>query len=348
MRLIGLWAAEFPRIDAAPHACPTPWSIRVAVNASPASWLFDVITAPVEVPVRSGGEVKHVRVPSKKALVAADTGQVVGIVGKDYRIVTNLEALELCRKLCTQVFPDSTPAEWELSDASGTKNRSRVALDLKHKTHVMNLWDNPGGISEVHTPFLRVTNSYNGRRALRFDLGFMRKHCSNGVIFEEKVATVTAAHTKDAIEKLYLAAAGRNFGDLKQRFIACLGTLRGIALTDAESLEIVRAVLALPVAREELSERTKVDIEQLDADLAALDARHRAEIGANAYAAFNTMTDFATRPPVSFLVRRDRSTLQGRAGAWLKSLHEAAGRPGFSIEDHLKTLRLRPTAAFTR
>ena len=220
-----------------------------------------------------------------------------------------------------------------------TLRAPRTGAGSRHRTHVINLWDNPGGISEVHTPFFRVTNSYNGRRALRFDLGFMRKHCSTGVIFEEKVATVTAARTKDAIEKLYLAAAGRNFGDLKQRFIACLGTLRGIALTDAESLEIVRAVLALPVAREELSERTKVDIEQLDADLAALDARHRAEIGANAYAAFNTMTDFATRPPVSFLVRRDRAALQGRAGSWLKSFHEAAGRPGFTVAGHLDSLR---------
>ncbi len=203
----------------------------------------------------------------------------------------------------------------------------------------MNLLGNPGGISDVHTPFLRVTNSYNGRRALRFDLGFMRKHCSNGVIFEEKVATVTAAHTKDAIEKLDLAGAVRNFGDLKQRFTACLGTLRGIALTDAESLEIVRAVLALPVAREELSKRTNEAIEQLDADVAALDAHHRQEIGRNAYAAFNTMTDFATRPPVSFLVRRDRATLQGRAGSWLKTFHEAARRPGFSVEGYLRTLR---------
>ncbi len=309
------------------------------MNASPASWLFDVITAPVEVPVRSGGEVKHVRVPSKKALVAADTGEVVGIVGKDYRIVTNHEALELCRKLCTQVFPGSTPGEWELSDASGTKNRGRVSLDLKHRTHVMNLWDNPDGTSEVHTPFLRVTNSYNGRRALRFDFGFMRRHCSNGLIFEEKVATVTAAHTKDAIANLDLTRAVRDFEDLAADFTACLGTLRGIALTDAESLEIVRAVLALPVAREELSRRTKEAIERIDSDLATRDARHRQEIGGNAYAAFNTMTDFATRPPVSFLIRRDRAALQGRAGSWLKSFYEAAGRPGFTVPGHLESLR---------
>src|SRR5690606_8204993 len=130
-------------------------------------------------------------------------------------IVTNRDALDLCRRLCEQVFPDSNPGEWELADASGTKSRSRVALDIKHRTHVMNLWDNVGGTSDIHTPFMRVTNSYNGRRALRFDLGFMRKHCSNGVIFEEKVATVTAAHTKDALAKLDLSKMAADFEGLK-------------------------------------------------------------------------------------------------------------------------------------
>jgi hypothetical protein len=30
----------------------------------------------------------------------------------------------------------------------------------------------------------------------------MRKHCSNGVIFEEEVATIKASHSKEALAQL--------------------------------------------------------------------------------------------------------------------------------------------------
>ncbi len=302
------------------------------------SWLFDVIEVPVEAAVPSPDGVRRVRILHKKALVAADTGQVVGVVGKDYRIVTNRDALDLCRRLCEQVFPDSTPGEWELAGASGTKSRSRVALDLKHRTHVMNLWDNAGGTSDVHTPFLRVTNSYNGRRALRFDLGFMRKHCSNGVIFEEKVATVTAAHTKDALAKLDLSKMAADFEGLKRSFSNCITTLRNITLTDCESLEIVRIVLGLPDLNDSRPTEVNVAVERVHGYVAGIDARHRTEMGGNAYATFNTLTDFATRPPTSIAVRRDRPTLQGRAGTWLKAIHEQVSRPSFKLNDHIEAL----------
>lgn len=311
------------------------------MNPTPSSWLFSVSEAPVEVPVPTSTGIRRVRIPYKKALIAEDTREVVGIVGKAYRVVTNHEALELCRKLCIQVFPGSSPSEWELSDAAGPKSRSRVALDLKHKTHLMNLWDNEGGVSDVHTPFLRVTNSYNGRRALRFDLGFMRSHCSNGVIFEEKVATVSAAHTKEAIAGLDLAGAVQNFGGIKQRFLDCLKTLRSIALTDRESLELVRLIVALPRATKDMPESKRSEIAILEEGLSNLDARHRTELGANAYATFNTMTDFATRPPASFLIRRDRSSLQSRSGSWLKDIHQQAGQTQFHLPAYLAAMQVR-------
>jgi hypothetical protein len=37
---------------------------------------------------------------------------------------------------------------------------------------------------------VRITNSYNGSRALQLDVGFLREHCGNGVIFEQQAATL--------------------------------------------------------------------------------------------------------------------------------------------------------------
>jgi hypothetical protein len=54
------------------------------------------------------------------------------------------------------------------------------------------------------------------------------------------------------------------------------------------------------------------------------------------------MTDIASHPPQSPRFRRDRPTLERRAGAWLRDFNVAAARPGFSIAAHLEKLANAP------
>ena len=56
----------------------------------------------------------------------------------------------------------------------------------------------------------------------------------------------------------------------------------------------------------------------------------------------DTMTDIASRPPKSPRFRRDRSTLERRAGAWLRDFRSAATQPDFSIASHLDRLSKSP------
>lgn len=57
-------------------------------------------------------------------------------------------------------------------------------------------------------PSLPTTNSYNGTRALRIDVGFMREHCENGVIFEQEAATLTVPHTCQGIHSISSISIG--------------------------------------------------------------------------------------------------------------------------------------------
>ena len=50
----------------------------------------------------------------------------------------------------------------------------------------------------------------------------------------------------------------------------------------------------------------------------------------------NTMADIAARPPQSPRFRRDRPTLELRAGAWLRVFNVSAASPGFSIAGQLR------------
>ncbi len=160
------------------------------LNPPRTDWFFPIEEAPVLVTVTHKGASRDVRVPHKKAIVAADTGHIVGIVGAGYKVFTNQQAVTLCHKFCLEAFPDTAPAEWTLVEGHGPGTRSWAAMDIHHRSHAMNLLGISGGSSEIFTPFVRITNSYNGSRALRIDVGFLREQYSNGVIFEQETTTL--------------------------------------------------------------------------------------------------------------------------------------------------------------
>lgn len=133
------------------------------------------------------------RVPHKKALLEADTGDIVGIVGARYKVFTDQQAVTLCHKFCLETFPDTTPAERTFVEGHGPGTRSWAAMDIHHRSHAMNLMGN-GGPSKTFTPFVRITNSYNGSRALRIDVGSLSPTPLRRTIFwEQRIASGKAS-----------------------------------------------------------------------------------------------------------------------------------------------------------
>ena len=301
-------------------------------------WFFPIEDAPVFATVTRNGTKLNVRVPQKKALVAADTGDIVSIVGAGYKVFTNQQAVRLCEKFCLDAFQDTTESEWKFVEGHGPGTRSWVAMDIHHQAHTMNLWDNSGGVSETFTPFVRITNSYNGSRALRIDVGFLREHCSNGVIFEQEAAALTVPHTRQGIHSLKVARPFAGMSSLCEEFGKALAEVRAVGVTQDEAGQLVRQVTGWPVLPKHPKSWECKEQEKLDADLESRLDGYFNELGENAYAAFNTMTDIASRPPKSPRFRRNRSTLERRAGGWLRDFRAAASQPGFSITAHLDRL----------
>jgi hypothetical protein len=300
-------------------------------------WFFPIEEAPVLVTVTRKGVARDVRVPHKKALIAADTGDIVGIVGAGYQIFTNQQAVSLCHRFCLEAFSDTTASEWTFVEGHGPGTRSWAAMDIHHRAHAMNLMGN-GGPSETFTPFVRITNSYNGTRALRIDVGFLRVHCSNGVIFEQEAATLTVPHTRQGIHSLKVARPFAGMAALSEEFRKTLAAVRSVGVTPEQGRTLVRQVTGWPQLSEKPSPWENDEQAKLDADLETRLSGYFEEIGGNAYAAFNTMTDIASRPPQSPRFRRDRPTLERRAGAWLRDFKIAASQPGFSVDKHLAYL----------
>ena len=68
--------------------------------------LFPVEEHPVYVVVRDESGERRLAAGGKKAIVDIASHRVLGIVSRDYRLVTNEEALEWAYECCRCVFPD--------------------------------------------------------------------------------------------------------------------------------------------------------------------------------------------------------------------------------------------------
>jgi hypothetical protein len=293
--------------------------------------LFDVDQVPIEAVLGPHGSTRRMAIPGKKALINKQTGHVLGVVSRYYKVVTNQEAVNLARDVCSHAFPGLSSVEWEAKRAAAPRTLSYAFIDLMHRTHVLNYMGTEIGKNDPFTPFLRVTNSFNGARALRFDIGFMRKHCSNGVIFEEEVATIKAAHSKEALEQLKIEITSRSLTQMWDEFSKFLTTVRNIGMDNTQSTLALNTVLRLPSAKSEDKLSRKDGLQALSEDFSHRLNAYQKELGSNAYAVFNTLTDIAARPPESAYFQKNRDTIEKRSGRWLKELARQSQTAGFDL-----------------
>lgn len=250
-------------------------------------------------------------IASHRVIVDRESGTPLGVVGAGYRLVTNEEALDYGRDCAAQLF-GATATDMEVFNVLAPRTRSFCHIDLIHRAHEVHLLE-----WEIYLPFVRITNSYNSTRALRFDVGYCRKICLNGVIFGNRSIRFAFPHSREGMPGRPDFEAGAHMLDaLKKSFIGTAERLMELQIVKADALALVfRGLgLSLPEASAEGPVR--------ETFLALRDAarirveRYEKQLGSNAYAAFNAMTDFASHPPDVSRFRRSPHSLQTAAGAW--------------------------------
>jgi hypothetical protein len=79
-------------------------------------------------------------------------------------------------------------SEWTVKAIDAPSTAGHCCIDLVHNSTALDFsLVSPQGRPDVFGPFIRVTNSYNGLRALVFDIGFFRKVCTNGLILRDAI-----------------------------------------------------------------------------------------------------------------------------------------------------------------
>jgi len=260
---------------------------------------------------------RRLAAPDKKAIVNVANQRVLGIVGRDYRLVSNRQALEWAYECCRSVFPDTSHAEWEVSATDAPATCGHCRIDLVHRTAKLDFGNvRPADRPEAFGPFIRVTNSYNGLRALAFDIGFYRKVCRNGLIAPDTIVQFKFAHQQRNLGMgIRFEIARERLENLQAKLSEQFAVLKECRIPRTAFAPMVRAVLLIrPLKSTRAKTREVDDWTTLDAHVHALSNRYAYELGETAYAVLNTITDFATHPPDNRHLHRERHGLQRLAG----------------------------------
>jgi hypothetical protein len=303
--------------------------------------LFPVLEHPVFVSVVGPNGERRLPVPDKKAIVNVTTSRVLGIVSRGYRLVTNREALDMARECCQEAFPQTKPGEWQVSATDAPNTGGHCYMDLVHNSTALDFSLVPAAERpDTFGPFIRVTNSYNALRALAFDIGFYRKVCKNGMILPETVISFKFVHLRRNIgETIRFKIAHERLAKLNADFRGHLTVLRDFGISRGDIDRLVRGVLRLKQPEPlEQGTREAVDWQALLRHVSKLNDRYVGELGENAYAAFNTITEFASQPPSNRCLHRDRHGLQRLAGSWITAFSKECGKSTFSLGEYLDQL----------
>jgi hypothetical protein len=303
--------------------------------------LFTVEERPVYTSVGTASGERWQKIPYKKAIVNRDNGHVLGVVSQSYRLVSNREALDLAGVCCSTVFPNTKPVEWLANAIDAPATGGHCFIDLAHNSAMLDFTFVPAkDRPDTFGPFIRVTNSYNGLRALAFDIGYYRKVCKNGLILPESVIRFRYTHLQREIGRpIQFEIARDKLAKMNASFTEYLGVLKDTAVSREQFEPLMFAVLSLrKPGNATPGSREAADWDALGMHLKAMCDRYAGELGNNAYAAFNAITEFASQPPQNRCLYHERHGFQRRAGVWLSVFSRTRREPGFEIGRHIETI----------
>lgn len=264
------------------------------------------------------------------AVVARDDDHVFSVVAKNYRLITNREAVKLGETCFEQVFNLLKVKDMKVFNIIMPKTRSFCHIDYVHPEAKHDYFDN-----DPWTPYLRVTNSYNRMFALNFDLGFCRGICKNGIIFGKKNIEFKFYHSRssaDPVVKFKLRAG--ELATLEAQFIESLKNLKRFHVPPKVMWPLVCKVFGFNLSDSATKRQEQVFLEKRD-HVKELSDRYFPELGENGYAAMNVLTDYASRPVGMISPEGKIDSLQRKSGSWVADFVEAIEVRDFNFNSYL-------------
>ena len=230
-----------------------------------------------------------IQTPDFRAVVNQSNGQIISIVSKNYQLISNEVAIEKGKQIFTQLYPWVKGNELIPYKVVAPASKASAHIDLIHEAVDFKVWD-----QETWLPFLRTTNSYNRSVALSYEIGFVRKLCSNGVLFNKRSIKLKYLHNKgNTVDVIHAANQIKTTSNLFAD--QCL-SLKDYAIPKELMFALVCQILNinLELPHDNQMKKKINSLENLIELTKILTTRYTNELGSNAYAAFNVVTDLVS------------------------------------------------------
>jgi hypothetical protein len=310
--------------------------------------MFDVELMPiVTIPFTSGGQSspKSLKITEYFSVLNMKQPECLSVVSKGYKLIHNSEALKIGKEVFGQLFPSVNPRDFIPYKVIASKRKTFCHIDLVHKDVNFKVFD-----QETWFPIIRITNSYNKTYALSFEIGFVRKLCSNGVIFDKKTVTVKINHTYQK-QQWKIDTDIKKLKELEMEFISHMLNLKRFFLPKKYIFPLLCKALNLnyePKKKEtsklalfenEVVSNTLDEGRQILMLSNKLAKTYADEFGENAYAAFNVITDILSHQEEYNSLQNYATRAKGlnsKLAEWLQNFTEEAEKRNFDIEKYLE------------
>lgn len=229
---------------------------------------------------------QQVTAPHYKAVINQHNGKIVSIVGNGYRLIPNKDALAMGMELFSGLYPHVNVDELIPYKVVAPASKASVHIDLIHKDVNFSVWE-----QEYWLPFLRVTNSYNRTYALAFEIGFVRKLCSNGVLFNKKSTKIKYVHSISKALNLHNEVT--KIGEVSEQFINQCKRIHEFVIPREMMFALVCHMLRLNLKSPE-SKTKLMNLESLFDLTNTLTTKYSNGSQVNAYTALNVATDIVS------------------------------------------------------
>jgi hypothetical protein len=247
--------------------------------------------------------VTGLRVPDKKAIVrqvnnVSSHDELVAVVGKNYKVVSNEEVFSA---FCKNIEASAINADGAKVKVRQTSKCERALVDFTFPAESIRVRDD---VSETVLQ-LCALNSFDGTTRYRTKAGGLRMQCLNGQILGDIVASYSCAHTAS----LDVDAGAATVVSMIQEFKKAenfWGALTLHRVHDYTATQVCREFLGIKECEHGETERRNSRLEQC----LYLWRMYKAEMGDNAYALYNALTDYVSNPRKQYKNEAQATLLQ--------------------------------------
>ena len=277
------------------------------------------------------------KVTGQKAIIDRTTGNSISVVSSQYNFVRNRDAYEIADFIVRRVFEGMTIQQFECYNVYMPQSKGSCRIDLI----IPYSKDNPfADQRDTWTPFVRISNSYNRTLVLKYEIGFCRWICKNGVIFGQKGITISINHSEriDYRRIQYEIEHTENVigvQSLMSLFLEKMDRLKSLELPESIALQMYCRAFGIKVDKEKVSLRQRDILGKSAKRIIDAAKEYFAEMGNNAYAIFNVLSDFASFPIAYGHQSIYIHGLQRKVGLWADELILEAKKPDFSLYKYI-------------